>query len=160
MTKHREADILKESVSATYTNERKCLSSVIFCSFTYSIHIRISYCKNKKNILYVNASCIKKSNYGIRYLINERYLQFIYKKAPVSCLILLRLNTEALIYRVNCQWNSLDKGSDYSSFSPGVEVSSLTDATCLLRLDDCREAELVSLLSVPLNLPPPLCPHH
>jgi len=27
-------------------------------------------------------------------------LQFICKKAPVSCLILLRLNTEALIYRV------------------------------------------------------------
>nr|DAE17099.1 MAG TPA: hypothetical protein [Siphoviridae sp. ctbvd11]DAE98046.1 MAG TPA: hypothetical protein [Caudoviricetes sp.]DAG34580.1 MAG TPA: hypothetical protein [Caudoviricetes sp.]DAJ79621.1 MAG TPA: hypothetical protein [Bacteriophage sp.] len=31
------------------------------------------------------------------------------RKAPVSCLILLRINTEALIYRVNCQWNSLDR---------------------------------------------------
>nr|DAV11268.1 MAG TPA: hypothetical protein [Caudoviricetes sp.] len=52
----------------------------------------------------------------------------------------------------------MDRVSDYSSFSPGVEVSSLTDATCLLRLDDCCEAELVSLLSVPLTLPP-MCLH-
>lgn len=33
------------------------------------------------------------------------------EKATVSYLILLRLNTEALIYRVNCQWNSLDRGA-------------------------------------------------
>nr|DAG66474.1 MAG TPA: hypothetical protein [Caudoviricetes sp.] len=49
--------------------------------------------------------------------------------------------------------------SDYSSFSPSIAVSSLIDVTCLLRLDDCREAELVSLLSVPLTLPP-LCLRH
>ena len=68
------------------------------------------------------------------------------------------LPARLLIYRVNCQWKFIGDcwGSDYSSFSPGVEVSSFTDATCLLRLDDCREAELASLLSVPLILFP-LC---
>lgn len=39
-------------------------------------------------------------------------MPFKMRKAPVSCLILLRINTEALIYRVNCQWNALDRGSD------------------------------------------------
>nr|DAP12855.1 MAG TPA: hypothetical protein [Bacteriophage sp.] len=59
--------MLKESVSATYTNERKCLSSIISYSFKYIIYIKILCCKNKKNILCGNAFCIKKSNYGIRY---------------------------------------------------------------------------------------------
>lgn len=34
----------------------------------------------------------------------------LYAKKP-RYLALLRLNTEALIYRVNCQWNSLDRGA-------------------------------------------------
>ena len=95
VTKHLEAAILKESVSATYANERKCLNSIIFCSFSYTIYIKILCCKNRKNILYENVSCIKKSNYGIRYLVNERYMQFICRKKP-RYLALLRLNTEAL----------------------------------------------------------------
>lgn len=34
-------------------------------------------------------------------------MQFKIRKAPVSCLILLRINTEALIYRVNFQWKRI-----------------------------------------------------
>ena len=79
------------------------------------------------------------------------------QKAPASCLILLRLNTEALIYRVNCQWKFIGDclGSDYLpplleevAFLVGVASFSV-GASCSLCSDGCSEAEAISLLSVP-----------
>nr|DAG66475.1 MAG TPA: hypothetical protein [Caudoviricetes sp.] len=44
--------MLKESVSATYTNERKCLSSIISYSFSYTIYILKFYAAKIRKIFY------------------------------------------------------------------------------------------------------------